>query len=156
MTTQEFKDFCHEQFTKYGFSKRTKRDKQYFLNGTTGVLAGISLQRSNYGSAYYVNVNFYIGEFDDPKLYPSEYEGDISIRITVLSKDTIKGECFMTGFIDHPKYTVKELQPYFEDALNQIIIPPLLVDKNYLVPFCIRGHVNHWKTPEEILSKLNA
>ena len=94
MTKQEFLDFCHEEFTKRGFKKRKKT---YYLNGE-GILVGLYLQKSM-AEAYYVEFDFFIGEFKNPKLYPTTYESDYYGRVCVLSKDIDEGDYYMTALI---------------------------------------------------------
>ena len=45
MTKQEFKEFCHEEFTKRGFKKRRN---MWYLQGK-GLLCGMYLQKINGG-----------------------------------------------------------------------------------------------------------
>lgn len=49
MTKQEFKEFCHEEFTKRGFKKRRN---MWYLQGK-GLLCGMYLQKSM-AEAFYV------------------------------------------------------------------------------------------------------
>ena len=154
MTTQEFKDFCHEEFTKRGFVK--KKLNNYYLNTDKGVLVSIYLQRSGYGTAYYINYNFYIGFFDKVKDYPPHYDSDLYHRICVLSKDTFKGEHFMDAMIELERYTIDEIKPYIDAEFDQYIMPVLTKGKQHII-----DNLDHFfsGTPEErveLLSKLNS
>ena len=124
MTKQEFLDFCHEEFTKRGLKKRKKT---YYLNGE-GILVGLYLQKSM-AEAYYVEFDFFIGEFKNPKLYPTTYESDYYGRVCVLSKDIDEGDYYMTALIEYELYTPEELKPYFDKAFDEFIMPPLLEGK---------------------------
>lgn len=128
MTKQEFKDFCHEEFMKRGF---TKRKKMYYLNGKD-LLAGLYLQKSM-AEAFYVEWDFFIGKYTDMKLYPTTYDADLTKRIEVLSKDTINGEHFMDACIEYELYTAKELKEYFDKAFEEHIMPPIAIGKEFLL-----------------------
>lgn len=128
MTKQEFKNFCHEEFTKRGF---VKKKKMYYLSGKD-LLCGLYLQKSM-GEAFYVEYDFFIGEYNEEKLYPTLYESDIDIRICVLSKQTIDGERFMGALIEYERYDIEEIKPYFDEAFEKYIMPPLLEGKKFLL-----------------------
>ena len=83
MTKQEFKDFCHTEFINRGFKKR----KSVYYQQGNELLCGLYLQKSA-SDAYYVEYNFFLGNFPDVKMYPTIYDADINMRFTVLSKDT--------------------------------------------------------------------
>lgn len=122
MTKQEFKEFCQDECVKRGFKKKKS---MYYLAGPE-VLCGIAMQKSNYGSCYYVEYNFFIGKYEDPSRYPTSYEADIYHRITVLSKDTIDGQHFMDALIEYEKYDIIEIEPYFKQTFDDFILPPVL------------------------------
>lgn len=152
MTKQEFKDFCHEEFIKYGFKKRKS---MYYLKGN-GLLCGLYLQKSM-AEAYYVEIDFFIGEYNDVKNYPTTYDSDIYRRIVVLSKDTFNGEHFMDACIEYGLYTKEELEPYFTQAFEKYIMPPILEGKKII----LANKEYYFKAlfPEQldsVLSKLNA
>ena len=128
MTKQEFRDFCHEEFIKYGFKKRKS---MYYLKGKD-LLGGLYLQKSM-AEAYYVEFDFFIGEFNDVKSYPTKYDSDIHSRIEVLSKDTINGEHFMDACIEYGLYTKEELEPYFTQTFEKYIMPPILEGKKNIL-----------------------
>ncbi len=129
MTKQEFLDFCHEEFTKRGFEK--KRKNMYYLKGKD-LLAGLYLQKSM-AEAYYIEYDYFIGEFDDVKSYPTVYDSDIHRRIEVLSKDTVNGEHFMDACIEYGLYTKEELEPYFSKVFEKYIIPPIINGKHIIL-----------------------
>ena len=123
MTKQEFKEYVHKECLKRGFIKVRN---SFFLLGTD-LLCGVSLQKSNYGNVFYVNFDFYLGDYQNIKKYPSQYESDIGGRITVMSKtQTYQGKHFMTSLIEYEEYTEDELQSYFDKAFDELIIPPVL------------------------------
>ena len=128
MTKQEFKDFCHEEFTKRGF---VKRKKMYYLRGKD-LLCGLYLQKSM-AEAFYVEYDFFIGQYDDVKTYPTMYDSDIHRRILVLSKDTINGEHFLDALIEYERYNIEEIEPYFADTFEKYIMPPILEGKRILL-----------------------
>lgn len=105
MTRQEFKDFCHEEFIKRGFKKKKS---VYYLHGKD-LLCELYLQKSM-SDAYYVEYDFFLGNFPDIKKYPTIYDADISRRFTVLSKDTYEGEFFMDACIEYELYTEDEVK----------------------------------------------
>ena len=153
MNKDEYRKFCHEEFIKRGF----KRQKgMYYLSNQDGLLCALRLQGS-YGAAYYVNCYYFIGNYSNPKEYPSHSEFDLYDRpITVLSRDTYKGEHFMTALIEFEKYTVEELLPYFNQAFEEIIMPPLVNGKQELLM-----NIERWgfplpfvKSKEEVMQKL--
>ena len=153
MDKDEFKQFCHNEFIKRGFKKRKST---YYLASETGLLCGLSLQGS-YGAAYYINCDLFIGKYNNPKDYPSQYDSDLHRRpIAVLSKDTYKGEHFMTALIEFEKYTVEELLPYFNQAFDEVIMPPLINGKQQLLK-----NIELWEFPlpfvkskDEVVQKL--
>ena len=118
MTKQEFKDFCNEEFLNKGF---VKKKSMYYLQGKD-ILCGLYLQKS-IGDAFYVEYDFFLGEYKDMKKYPSKYSADISMRIPILSKATINGECFMGALIEYERYTTEELKFYFDKEFKEHIMP---------------------------------
>ena len=128
MTKQEFKDFCHEEFIKRGF---VKRKKMYYLKGRD-LLCGLYLQKSM-AEAFYVEYDFFIGQYDDVKMYPTVYDSDIHRRILVMSKDTVDGEYFMDVLIEYERYNVEEIKPYFEETFEKHIMPPILEGKKIIL-----------------------
>lgn len=152
MTKQEFRDFCHEEFIKRGFKKRKS---MYYLKGKD-LLCGLYLQKSM-AEAYYIEFDFFIGEFNDVKDYPTTYDSDIYGRMVVLSKDTINGEHFMDACIEYGLYAKEELEPYFTQAFEKYIMPPILEGKNII----LENKEYYFKAlfPEQldsVLGKLNA
>lgn len=151
MTKQEFIEFCHYEFTNRGFKKKKK---MYYLNGKD-LLCGLDIQKSM-GEAFYINYCYFIGRYDDIKQYPSYYDNDLSKRIEVLSKATYKGEHFMGGLIEYERYTKEELKPYFDEAFDRYIMPPITEGKNII----LENKEYYLKTvfyeeKEELLNKLN-
>jgi len=147
MEKSNFKKFCHDRFTEHGFKKHRST---YYLASSHGLLCGLTLQGS-YGTAYYINCDFFIGNFEDPKSYPSQYDSDLYDRpICVLSKTTYKGEHFMTALIEYEKYTEEELQPFFDQAFNNRIMPPLQNGKQELLM-----HLDEWELPDSDTDQLD-
>lgn len=118
MTKQEFKDFCHKEFTRRGFKKRKS---VYYLKGKD-LLCGLYIQKSM-SDAFYVEYDFFLGDYLDDKKYPTIYEADIDMRFTVLSKDTYEGECFMDACIEYELYTEEEIKKYFDKEFEEHIMP---------------------------------
>ena len=152
MEKDTFLVFCHNEFSKRGFKKRKS---MYYLNGEKDVLCGIWLKKSNFGPEYVVMYYFYVGSFASPKEYPGRFDFDLTGYIEVMSKITYKGEYFLTGGISYEQYTEQELIPYFENAFNKFILPPVQEGKTYL----LMNH-NHLGFPvqrdkNEILDKLS-
>ena len=134
MTKQEFLDMLQKEKDDYERELREKRDNElrkqkqtYYLNGE-GILVGLYLQKTM-AEAYYVEFDFFIGEFKNPKLYPTTYESDYYGRVCVLSKDIDEGDYYMTALIEYELYTPEELKPYFDKAFDEFIMPPLLEGK---------------------------
>lgn len=153
MNTQEFKEFCHNLFLKYGF---TKVKNMYYLN-CSELLCGIYLRRS-IAMAYYVDVCFFIGEYSDKKAYPSFREDDFQINFTVPSKcEDCTGNYFMDGCIEFELYTQEEIEPYFIDTIEKYIIPLIKKGKKYVLEN--KDVYLKWvfkREMETVLNKLNA
>lgn len=149
----EYKKFCHDEFAKRGFKKQKG---MYFLLSKDGLLCALRLQGS-YGAAYYINCYYFIGNHGSPIDYPSHNNFDLYDRpIRVPSRDTYKGEHFMTPLIEYEKYSAEELLPYFNQAFEEIIMPPLLNGKQELLM-----NIERWgfplpfvKSKEEVMQKL--
>lgn len=151
MNAKEFKEFCHLEFTKRGFKKKKN---MYYLKGKD-LLCGLYLQKS-IGPAYYVEYNFFIGKFDDPKNYPTYYEADLYYRFLILSKDTYKGKHFMGALFEYGEYTADEIRPYFDETFEKYIMPPILNGKESLWEYIDIYAVPMSKDKNEILNKLKA
>lgn len=156
MDKQEFKDFCHREFTRRGFKKH--KNMYYRKSEEHGLLCGLELQHSQFGRYYYINCDFFIGTFGEPKTYPTKYEYDLYRRpFLVLSRRTWNGEHYITGEIDYETYTEEELLPIFAEAFDKRIMPALLLGKKEL-----RDHLDVWDTPKfdkereaDVLRRLN-
>ena len=131
MNSKDFKRFCDGYFKSKGFI-RVKNT--YYYNGVKGVLCAVELQKSNYGSSYYVNYYFFLGSFTDIANYPSRYEFDIEGRIGVMSKTQKKnGKEFLTVQIEYEEYSVEELSLVFNEEFETKILPPVKFGKKYLI-----------------------
>jgi len=118
MTRQEFKEFLHEEFISRGFEKKKN---MYYLKGN-GLLCGLYIQKS-ISDAYYVEYDFFLGDFENVKKYPTTYDADVSMRFSVLSKDMYDGEYFMDACIDYALYTEQEIKKYFDKEFEEIVMP---------------------------------
>lgn len=130
MDKKEFQEFCKNEFYRRGFKKVKK---MYYLDGDKDLLCGIDLQKSYYGSCYYVNVNFFIKGFNPNLPYPTYYDVDIFSRILVMSKNLDKGEYYRTGQIEYEKYKESELRVYFDKAFDEWILPCIYEGTGYFV-----------------------
>lgn len=132
MDTKEFQEFCKREFYKRGFKKVKK---MYYLDGEKDISCGVYIQRSKYGGGYYVNIDFYIKEINPHLPYPTDSEFDITQRLAVMSKDTYEGEHYLTALIKHGEYDQGELQPYFDKAFEEWILPAVHEGTKYFAPF---------------------
>ncbi|MDO4599018.1 MAG: DUF4304 domain-containing protein [[Ruminococcus] gnavus] len=124
MTKQEFKEFCHEEFTKRGFKKRRN---MWYLQGKD-LLCGMYLQKSM-SEAFYVEYDFFFGDFSNVKKYPTIYDSDVAMRIGVLTK----ADKILTGLIEYELYTPDELRPYFDKEFEEHIMPAIHYGKSYIL-----------------------
>lgn len=130
MDKKQFKEFCKKEFELQGF---TKQKSMFYLCGKD-LLCGLDIQKSNYGSFFYVNYHFFIGDFHNSHDYPERYDFDVEGRILAMSKtQTIKGKHFKTAMIEYEKYTEEELLPYFEKYFQETILPPIKFGKKYIL-----------------------
>ncbi len=130
MDSKQFKIFCENEFKNKGFKKNKKA---FYLFGKD-VLCGIDWQRSRYSNSYYVNYYFFIGDFSSRKNLPLYYESDIQGRIKVLSKEqNFQAKQFMTPLIEYEKYTENELKDYFDFEFENVILPPIIRGKEYIL-----------------------
>ena len=143
MDKQAFKLFCHEEFVRQGFKKYRST---YYMYSQHGLLCALWLQ-SSYGSGYYINCDYFIGHFLNPKTYPSHYDFDLSDRpICVTSKVTYQGQYFMTPLIEYEKYSADELRQHFNDAFEKQIMPPIRYGKKELIK-----NLDVWHFPDPII-----
>ena len=93
-----------------------------------------NLQKSNYGNVYYVNYQYFIGDFDDSINYSLLEECDVEGRIIVRSKkETFQGKPLMTPQIEYEEYTEEELRKFFENEFKEKILPPIKQGKKYIL-----------------------
>ena len=152
MEKQEFKDFCHNLFLKYGF---TKVKKMYYLK-CKDILCGLSLNHSM-ARAYYVYLDFFVGEYNDKKTYPTAGFSDMRRCFEVLSKDTVNGKHFMDGMIEYELYTIEEIEPYFVDTIEKYVLPLITEGKEYVLEnqdFYLKEVFKY--ELDTVLNKLNA
>ena len=151
MEKQEFKTFCHNLFLKYGF---TKVKKMYYLK-CKDILCGISLNHSM-ARAYYVDLDFFVGEYNDKKTYPTISSSDMGRCFEVPSKDTVNGKHFMDGMIEYGLYTKEEIEPYFIDTIEKYVLPLITEGKTYVLEnqdFYLKEVFKH--KMDDMLNKLN-
>lgn len=130
MNKNEFKAFCEKEFKAKGFKKYRN---MFYLAGKD-LMCGMWLQKSDYGSIYYVNFCYFIGNFNDLTDHPSHYDSNIIGRILVMSrKDTIQGNNFITALIEYEEYSETELKPYFNKNFEEKILPPIYQGKQYIL-----------------------
>lgn len=130
MDKQQFKAFCKNELEARGFRKA----KDVFYMAGQDLLCGITLQKSNYGNAYYINYYYWIGEYHNPLNYPSIQSSDIEGRIKVMSKtQTHQGKNFMTTQIRYEEYAEAELKPYIATEFETVILPPVGLGKSYIL-----------------------
>lgn len=153
MDKQEFKGFCHDLFLEYGF---TKVKNMYYLK-CKDLLCGIRLNRS-IAQAYYVDLLFFIGEYNDKKSYPTMRISDMQRCFTVPSKcKDSTGKYFMDGCIEYELYTKNEIEPYFVDTLEKYVVPLMIEGKKYVLEnqdFYLKAVFKHQM--DAVLNKLNA
>lgn len=153
MNRNEFKEFCKKDFIARGF----KKQKNAFYLPGDDLLCGIDLQKSYYGEVYYVDYCYFIGDFKNIKKYPTYYESDIQGRIAVMSRKmtNLQGERFLTAQIEYEEYTEEELQPYFDIAFKEEILPPVYQGKKFILDNLGKLYFLSL-TPEEVLKKLKS
>ncbi len=127
MEKQEFLQFCHKEFTQREFKKK----KNVYYRKGNGLLCGLHIQKSM-AEGYYVNYYFFIGEYDDPKLYPTRYDFDLYSRIGIPAVDDY-GVQYQGAFIEYELYTADDLKPHFEEAFKKFILPPLTEGTAYFL-----------------------
>ena len=153
MTKDEYKKFCHEEFEKHGFRKTRG---MYYRNSQHDLLCALKLQGS-FDTGCYINCYYFIGKFENPKEYPKREEYDLYGRpVNVPSKDTYRGQYFMTPLIVYKHYTKEEIKPYFDKAFEEVIMPPIMSGKQELIK-----RIEQWDFPlpfvkneEEVRCKL--
>ena len=129
MDKEQFKEFCKNDFESRGF----KKVKNMFYLPGQELMCGLWLQGSLYGSAYYINFYYFIGNFENTRSYPTHYECDISGRICVMSKKLNYGEYGMTVMIEYGDYIEEELKPYFDKEFEERILTPVQLGKKYIL-----------------------
>ena len=152
MNKEEFKKFCHIEFTKRGFKKIKKG---YYLQGPKDILCGIFLQKSNFGEIYYVNYCFHIC-FSQENIVPSYYDMDIDGgRITVKSKTQKNSDDLpiMTSQIEYEDYSAEELAKYFDKEFEEMILPPIYQGKKYILDNLNKLYFLTLR-PKEVMRKL--
>ena len=152
MEKQEFKTFCHNLFLKYGF---TKVKKMYYLK-CKDILCGISLNHSM-AQAYYVDLDFFVGEYNDKKIYPTISSSDMGRCFVVPSKcKDSTGKYFMDGCIEYEHYTIEEIEPYFVETIEKYVLPLTTEGTKYVLEnrdFYLKDVFKH--EMDTVLNKLN-
>ncbi len=127
MNKKEFKQLCGNLFINYGFKKSKNK---YYLYGKD-LLCSIEFQHS-ISEAIYINYYFYLNVNKDDK-YPTHYDSDISMRFTVMSKSTFRGEYFMDACIQYERYTFEEIKSYIDKEFTEYIMPIIINGKSKLI-----------------------
>lgn len=152
MDKDQFKRFCKSEFEKHGFKKIKK---EFYLLGKD-LLCGISLQKSNFGSVYYVNYYYFIGDYSQTKNYPTYHSSDVEGRLAVMTKtDTIQGEHFLTAQIEYEEYNEDELRYYFDKEFEEKVLPPIRYGKKYILDN-LRKLYRLTLNQEEVMQKLQS
>lgn len=153
MKKEEFKRFIGCYLKNLGF---TKIKRAYYKRGTD-VLCSIDLQKSNYSNSYYVNISYYIGEYETLIQLPTRYEMDVWFRFSILSKtQTYKGEYIITSAIEYEYYTEEEIKRVFDKEFQERVLPPLNIGKTYLLEnLKVKYHLAAMNQ-EDILNKLKS
>lgn len=130
MDKDQFKRFCKNEFEMHGFKKIKKA---FYLIGND-LLCGINLQKSDYGSIYYVNYYYFIGDFSKTTNYPTYYSCDIEGRFEVMTKtETIQGKHFITAQVEYEEYSEDELRPFFDKEFEEKVLPPIRQGKKFIL-----------------------
>lgn len=165
MLGTEFKAICHDEFVKRGFKRSSKNRNVYYLKGIDKVLSSIYIQTTQYGGgAAYINLDYYIGDFDDPKSYPTHYESDLGKRMVVWSKDTFKGEHYWNSFIGYREdiknsYSEAEIRELINKNFDEWAILPVHEGRKKLLELFESGKLKigaFGKTAEEVFAKLKS
>lgn len=150
MTSIEFKELVKSECIKHGF----KKVKNSFYISGEDVLCCVNLQKSLYGSIYYINYYYFIGDFCESKEYPIYYDSDIYERVCVMSKtQTIKGKHFLTGQVEYEHYNEDEMRAILNSEFENKILPPIYNGKKFIL-----NNLNKLYTlttnKDEVMSKL--
>lgn len=123
MENTEFKAILHDILKENGFEKIKNK---YYKQGN-GFLCEIYLQKSYYGPVFYVNFDFYLGEFEKPyainrtdvKAYTPSVDGRF---------------CFGDGKYgcEYPLWKPEQLTPVLLENMQRVILPPFDIGMQYL------------------------
>jgi len=140
------------------FKKRKfkKIKSLYYRCDNRKMLCGIEIQRSNYGAMYYINVNFFIGDYSECNEYPSIYDADLWDRLIVHAKPIDASEPqISTRMIRIERYSEEELADDLRNEFDNFIIPIIENGKEEVLKRLERLHTTPSKTIEEVLKKFN-
>ena len=124
MEIKDFRNIAHKILKENNFEKVKSR---YYRPGQ-GFLCEIYLQKSSYGSVFYINFDFFLGNFEKPyvinrdsaQTYTPHVEGRFYF-----------GEKY--GYAcEYPHWEQEQLLTVFLENMRKVILPPFDVGKQYL------------------------
>lgn len=124
MESKDFQSVAHKVFKNNGFDKIKSR---YYRKGKQ-FLCEIQLQKSCYSSAFYVNFDFFLGEFDAPYIINrdcgSSYTPFVGGRFYF-------GEEY--GYLcEYSNWSEDQLLHILLENMDKSILPPFTLGKQYL------------------------
>ena len=122
----EFKKYCNEEFKRRGFKKIRKNEWHYKGINNIDCILWIDFVWQSYEINY-----FYFIDWKEDR-FPEITDCDLVGAFILLSKDTIKGEKFMTSRINYLKYELEEIEPYFNLEFEEHVMPVLEIGKERL------------------------
>lgn len=124
MDIKEFRTTTSRVLKQAGFEKIKNR---YYRKGE-GFLCEIYLQKSAYGAVFYVNFDFFLGEFEKPYVINRESG---STYTPFVGGRFYFGEKY--GYsCEYPSWSIEQLLIVFLDNMKNVILPPFNLGKQYL------------------------
>ena len=127
MELDAFKKFLHKYFKEKGFEKIKSK---YYLKSEK-FLCMIHFYRSYYGSTYYFDYYFFLGEFEKPYAINQEsvetYTPYVGRRFYFTEKDTYS--------CDYMEYNEEKLKVILDKNFTERIKPPFEEGKKYLLKY---------------------
>ncbi len=124
----EKKDFC-KFIQRYLCDKGFEKIKERFYKNGNSFLCEVFVQKSAYGERYYINFNFYLGDFKRP------YEIDRGGWQT--HTPYVGGRFFfnqLTGYsCEYVDYDKEQLLKVLDQNMKMVILPPFDTGKQYLL-----------------------
>ena len=123
MENNEFRSILHSVLKENGFEKIKSK---YYRKGL-GFLCEVYLQKSYYGPVFYINFDFYLGEFEKPytinrtdvKTYTPSVDGRFNFGDG-------KYGC------EYPTWNVGQLMTVLLENMQNVILPPFEIGLQYL------------------------